>query len=64
MTHSFDLLGLAEPLRLALKAENYVTPTPIQLEAIPILIQGRDLLGSLLLLCQQGQGNDQAGLPE
>lgn len=45
MTPSFDSLGLAEPLRLALKAENYVKPTPIQLQAIPILIQGRDLLG-------------------
>ena len=45
MTPSFDLLGLAEPLRLALKAENYVTPTPIQLQAIPKLIQGQDLLG-------------------
>ena len=45
MTPSFDLLGLAEPLRLALKAENYMTPTPIQLQAIPILIQGQDLLG-------------------
>ncbi|MDJ0514579.1 MAG: DEAD/DEAH box helicase [Methyloceanibacter sp.] len=45
MTTSFNLLGLAEPLRLALKAENYTTPTPIQLQAIPTLIRGRDLLG-------------------
>jgi ATP-dependent RNA helicase RhlE len=45
VTPSFDLLGLAEPLRLALKAEHYVTPTPIQLQAIPNLIKGRDLLG-------------------
>jgi ATP-dependent RNA helicase RhlE len=42
---SFDSLGLAEPLRLALKAENYFTPTPIQVQALPILIQGKDLLG-------------------
>jgi ATP-dependent RNA helicase RhlE len=42
---SFDSLGLAEPLRLALKAENYLTPTPIQVRAIPPLIAGRDLLG-------------------
>ncbi|HUU26125.1 MAG TPA: DEAD/DEAH box helicase [Methyloceanibacter sp.] len=45
MTPSFDTLGLAEPLRLALKAENYLTPTPIQVQAIPILTQGTDLLG-------------------
>ena len=45
MTPSFDSLGLAEPLRLALKAEKYLTPTPIQVQAIPILIQGKDLLG-------------------
>ena len=42
---TFDSLGLAEPLRLALKAENYLTPTPIQVKAIPILTQGKDLLG-------------------
>jgi len=42
---SFDSLGLAEPLQLALKAENYLTPTPIQVQAIPILTQGKDLLG-------------------
>ena len=45
MTPSFDLLGLAEPLRLALKAEKYLTPTPIQVQAIPILTKGDDLLG-------------------
>jgi len=45
LTPSFDLLGLAEPLRLALKAEKYLTPTPIQVQAIPILTKGDDLLG-------------------
>jgi len=45
VTPSFDSLGLTEALRLALKAENYLTPTPIQVQAIPILIQGKDLLG-------------------
>ena len=45
MIPSFDSLGLAEPLQLALKAENYLTPTPIQVQAIPILTQGKDLLG-------------------
>jgi ATP-dependent RNA helicase RhlE len=42
---TFDGFGLVEPLRLALKAENYSTPTPIQLRAIPLLTQGKDLLG-------------------
>jgi ATP-dependent RNA helicase RhlE len=45
VTPSFDSLGLAEPLRLALKAEKYLTPTPIQVQAIPILLKGKDLLG-------------------
>ncbi|MFW2390869.1 MAG: DEAD/DEAH box helicase [Methyloceanibacter sp.] len=45
MTPSFDMFGLAEPLRRALNAENYQTPTPIQVQAIPILTEGKDLLG-------------------
>ena len=32
---SFDGLGLIEPLQLALKAENYLKPTPIQVQTIP-----------------------------
>jgi ATP-dependent RNA helicase RhlE len=42
---SFDGLGLSEPLRRAIRAEGYNTPTPIQAQAIPHLLQGRDLLG-------------------
>jgi ATP-dependent RNA helicase RhlE len=42
---SFETLGLSAPILRALKAENYETPTPIQLEAIPIVLEGRDLLG-------------------
>ena len=42
---SFDGLGLAEPLQLALKAENYLKPTPIQAKAIPLLNERKDLLG-------------------
>ncbi|MEZ5827946.1 MAG: DEAD/DEAH box helicase [Hyphomicrobiales bacterium] len=45
MKLSFDTLGLAEPLRRALNAEKYLTPTPIQVQAIPVLITGKDLLG-------------------
>jgi ATP-dependent RNA helicase RhlE len=42
---TFDGLGLIEPLQLALKAENYLKPTPIQARTIPILAKGNDLLG-------------------
>jgi ATP-dependent RNA helicase RhlE len=53
---SFDGLGLAEPLRLALKTENYHRPTPIQAQAIPLLTEGRDLLG----IAQTGTGKTAA----
>ena len=42
---SFAELDLIEPLQRALAAENYTTPTPIQAQAIPQLLKGRDLLG-------------------
>jgi ATP-dependent RNA helicase RhlE len=42
---TFAELELIEPLQRALRAEDYTTPTPIQAQAIPHLIAGRDLLG-------------------
>jgi len=42
---TFENLKISEPILLALKEEGYVTPTPIQELAIPILLSGRDLLG-------------------
>ncbi len=42
---TFEQLNLIEPILKALKAEGYVSPTPIQEQAIPILLQGKDLLG-------------------
>jgi len=42
---TFASLGLAEPLLRALSACGYDTPTPIQAQAIPSLLKGRDLLG-------------------
>src|SRR6187431_569383 len=42
---SFEQLELIEPLLKALKAEGYTTPTPIQQQAIPIVLQRKDLLG-------------------
>ena len=48
----FTELGLADPLLKALEAEGYTTPTPIQEQSIPHLLQGRDMLG----LAQTGTG--------
>jgi len=42
---SFENLKLIEPILRALKTEGYTTPTPIQQQAIPIVLSGRDLLG-------------------
>lgn len=42
---TFSDLALIEPLQRALSADGYVTPTPIQQKAIPILLDGRDLIG-------------------
>src|SRR5258707_3198799 len=42
---SFENLKLIEPILRALKTEGYTTPTPIQAQAIPILLQRKDLLG-------------------
>jgi ATP-dependent RNA helicase RhlE len=42
---TFDELNLIEPILKALKEEGYTTPTPIQEQAIPPLLDGRDLLG-------------------
>lgn len=42
---TFEELKLIEPLKIALKESGYINPTPIQAEAIPALLEGRDLLG-------------------
>lgn len=42
---SFENLNLAEPIQRALKSEGYTQPTPIQKQAIPILLDHKDLLG-------------------
>ncbi len=53
---SFDQLNIIEPILRALEAEGYVTPTPIQEQAIPPLLLGRDVLGS----AQTGTGKTAA----
>ncbi len=52
----FTDLGLAEPILRALGAKGYDTPTPIQAQAIPALLEGRDLLG----IAQTGTGKTAA----
>lgn len=42
---SFNNLQLIEPILQALKEEGYTKPTPIQEQAIPIILQRKDLLG-------------------
>jgi ATP-dependent RNA helicase RhlE len=41
----FTDLGLAEPLLRAVREQGYDTPTPIQAQAIPVVLQGGDLMG-------------------
>jgi len=41
----FEKLNLISPIREALKAEGYTKPTDIQQQAIPPLLEGRDLIG-------------------
>ncbi|WP_294336796.1 DEAD/DEAH box helicase [uncultured Sphingomonas sp.] len=52
----FTELGLSKPVTDALAAKGYETPTPIQAQAIPALLQGRDLLG----IAQTGTGKTAA----
>ncbi len=53
---TFNDLGLAAPLLKALEEEGYHTPTPIQAQAIPSLLAGKDLLG----IAQTGTGKTAA----
>jgi ATP-dependent RNA helicase RhlE len=42
---SFEALGLSAPLCAALQSRGYSVPTPIQAQAVPELLAGRDLIG-------------------
>jgi ATP-dependent RNA helicase RhlE len=53
---SFENLGLSQPVLQALALKEYTTSTPIQEQAIPILLKGRDLLG----IAQTGTGKTAA----
>lgn len=52
----FEQLGLTAPLLKALQKEGYTIPTPIQSQAIPHALQGKDILG----LAQTGTGKTAA----
>src|SRR5277367_793550 len=53
---SFSELALRPELQKALADQGYTTPTPIQAQAIPHLLAGRDLLG----IAQTGTGKTAA----
>ncbi|MBZ6378057.1 DEAD/DEAH box helicase [Pacificimonas flava] len=52
----FSDFGFAEPIAKAIAAEGYDSPTPIQAQAIPYALEGRDLLG----IAQTGTGKTAA----
>jgi ATP-dependent RNA helicase RhlE len=57
---SFSALGLSENIVKGVKAMGYLEPTPIQLRAIPLVLSGKDVIGS----AQTGTGKTAAfGLP-
>src|SRR3954469_11591309 len=53
---SFETLGLSQPVLQALALKEYSQATPIQTQAIPILLKGKDLLG----IAQTGTGKTAA----
>ncbi|MGY6552369.1 MAG: DEAD/DEAH box helicase [Erythrobacter sp.] len=53
---TFENLGLSQPILQALDLKGYTVPTPIQAQAIPPVLKGRDLLG----IAQTGTGKTAA----
>jgi superfamily II DNA/RNA helicase len=72
---TFSELGLSEKVLAAVEASGYKAPTPIQAQAIPPALQGRDILGiaqtgtgktaafTLPMLCRLEQGRARARMP-
>src|SRR5215813_12772162 len=52
----FAKLGLSDPVVEGVKAMGYAEPTPIQLRAIPLILSGKDVIGS----AQTGTGKTAA----
>ena len=53
---NFDGFGLSPALEKSLAQMNYTTPTPIQEKAIPLALEGHDIMGS----AQTGTGKTAA----
>src|SRR3954470_22215131 len=53
---NFSTLGLSQPVLAAIADAGYSEPTPIQSQAIPLIVQGRDVMG----LAQTGTGKTAA----
>src|SRR5438105_11208791 len=53
---AFSKLGLSAAMLEGVKAMGYVEPTPIQLRAIPLIMEGKDVIGS----AQTGTGKTAA----
>ncbi len=45
-TATFDQFGLAPDILKAIQEQGYTTPTPIQAQAIPVVLTGRDVMGA------------------
>jgi ATP-dependent RNA helicase RhlE len=56
MDTNFSKLGLTDALALAIQEKGYTDPTPIQTQAIPVVLTGRDVMGS----AQTGTGKTAA----
>ena len=54
--NSFESLGLSKELLQAVESEGYTSPTPVQVQSIPPLLAGRDVLG----VAQTGTGKTAA----
>jgi ATP-dependent RNA helicase RhlE len=54
--NNFESLGLSNKLLRAVESQGYTTPTPVQVQAIPPLLEGRDVLG----VAQTGTGKTAA----
>lgn len=53
---SFDSFSFHPSITAGIKSLGYTTPTPIQAQAIPLILQGRDIIG----LAQTGTGKTAA----
>jgi ATP-dependent RNA helicase RhlE len=56
MDTPFSKLGLSDALAYAVQEKGYTEPTPIQVQAIPLILEGRDVIGS----AQTGTGKTAA----